>query len=248
MKTLRAFFHSFLPKRMHNHLVAVLYDGLHLFRTSKRVAKRNQRENLGELTRLLQDRNDRYIENQAALSRLRMGKKKSISYGGCGMIALHNMRISLGEAVSAKDTADLFYEMERMGSAWFGLAGISPIALLRYLKRHGYFHEVLFSKEERRINAFGSMERKCPFATFLVTAYNNKENIMEGLHTVNIAREGSGFVIHNAYRREGTQPRFVRSLTYASLAEAIVHIDTRFESQALMVIGVSGYCRGGMVI
>ena len=232
-----------IPAHVNNRIVAFVYDAGTLLKTTRAQAGRNFAHNVEQLKKLFLDKTDFYIENQAELTSLKLGKKYTFAYGGCGAIALHNLRVALGEAMRAEDTAAMFLEIEERGQAFFGLAGFSPKALLRYLKRHGYAYHVYYGTDSKTIDALASArgkEEKSAFRyrTFLVTGYNNSRTLGDRIHTVSITREKTGFVIHNGYRFDVTKQCYKQSRTYRTLSDAVHHIDAAGYSKPIFVAGV----------
>ena len=221
------------------------YDFGTVFGGGKRCAEENRAHNLACLRKRFGERTDVYIENQAELAELKLARRHTYAYGGCGAIALHNMKLSLGETMRAEDTAELFHELERTATAYRGKAGFSPKGLVRYLKRHGYHFLVYCGNTSQAIDHLSSRRldqdsEEFLFQTFLVTGYNDRRSIGERIHTVNIARTREGFVIHNGYRYDAAAKRYTESRPYRTLSDAVRHIDAAGYSAALMVVGVRG--------
>lgn len=243
MNTALDFIYRFIPAHVNNRIVALIYDAGTLFKGSSEWAIRNRAHNEAELKKLFRDRTDVMIENQAELTMLKLGKEYTFSYGGCGAIALHNLRVSLKEQMRAADTAELFFEAERYGRAFFGKAGLSPEALLRYLKRHGYACYVYYGTDSKTIDAMASKRNKenhtaFLYKTFLVTGYNNARSVHDRIHTVNISREAEGYVIHNGYRYDNERKCYTQSRPYRTLSDAVHHIDAAGCSKPILVAGV----------
>ena len=58
--------------------------------------------------------------------------------------------------------------------------------------------------------------------TVIATVYNNKDNIMEGIHTVCITKKNGTYVVHNDYTRDRERTSEYRERGgYATLQEAV---------------------------
>ena len=235
--------YTFIPSHVSRRVVLACYDFGIVFGAAKRQAEVNHENNLAALTKRFGERRDVFIENQAELTDIALAKRYTYAYGGCGAIALHNMKLSLKETMGAEDTAKLFHELEHTATAYHGKAGFSPKALVRYLKRHRYRYNVYTGARSDEIDRMASARsnedaKAFLFQTFLVTGYNDGRTIGERIHTVNIARTREGFVIHNGYRYDAAAKRYTESRPYRTLSDAVRHIDAAGYSAALMVVGV----------
>ena len=75
----------------------------------------------------------KFIAGQSLLKNLRFGVK-DIAYGGCGIIAIHNILVS---AEKEKPFYELVYQLESHALI-SGLFGISPYAVCEYLEKSGF--------------------------------------------------------------------------------------------------------------
>ncbi len=161
-----------------------------------------------------------YIERQPELGALRFGKAYTMAYGGCGLIALYNTLVALGEKPSNDVFLELAADLQRRGAAWGGKYGIHPASIRRWLARHGYgvrripVSEEFFAKSE------------ADYKVFVVTVLNGA-GLKNWLHTVCITREEAGFVVHNASYSDA----------FSTLAEA-VHKSSRQGATPIYAMGV----------
>ncbi len=155
-----------------------------------------------------------FIENQAELTDMKYGSlfKSSVSYSGCGAIAVYNAFHKLG---IRKSFPGVLYAFEELGSALRGALGVSPIAIFFYMKKHCPGMKVNF-----RLNANVTPDLA------VATVFNDKYNLFKALHTVCIEKTDKGYVIHNAYRRD-SKGKYVATTPYATLKEAIQHVTAR---------------------
>ncbi len=135
-----------------------------------------------------------YIEDQSGLKGLRFGKAYTMAYGGCGLIALYNALLALGEPVTPETFLVLAEDFQRRGVAWGGKYGIHPAAIRKWLGKKGYKAEKLVVREAV---LFQSQDA---YAVFIATVFNGTK-ITDGLHTVCITRSERGFEVHNAPAR-----------------------------------------------
>lgn len=142
---------------------------------------------------------DSYIENQHEWKGVRFGSRKrsAVQYSGCGIIATYNALMALGETVSSHRLVELISRYERNGAVLKGDFGISPVAIADYFRENGYRTDVVCGKEKDSIDRLGADS-----ATVIVTVYNDRRNIMAGMHTVNITKDSHNkYFIHNAYTK-----------------------------------------------
>ncbi len=131
-----------------------------------------------------------FIERQSELSGLVLGKEKA-DYNACEVIAAYNACVSMKETVSFPE---LLSEFERLGLVFFGGFGTAPDRLVRYFRAKGCSVSELKSRRMTK-EAVGSMQKD--HEVYLLTAFNDRKNILSEVHTVCISKEEDGFRIHN---------------------------------------------------
>lgn len=193
---------------------------LSLFGVSKRIVADNHTTNKEVLTREKLWPQGGYIEKQSELTALRFGKAYTLAYGGCGLIALYNTLVALGEKPSNDIFLKLAEDLQRRGAAWGGKYGIHPAAIRRWFRKHGYQVQRIPVSEE----SFAKNE--ADYKVFVVTVLNGA-GLKNWLHTVCITREQVGFVVHNAAYREA----------FATLSEAVCR-SSRQGATAIYAMGV----------
>lgn len=140
---------------------------------------------------------DNYIENQSAWKAIKFGKKYSMSYSGCEIIAVYNALFALGNDMTKQSVVNLISAFERDGAVLGGLFGVSPYAIAEYFRKNGYHVTLSDSTDREVINHIGQRSD-----TVIVTAYNDRHDITKQIHTVNITKEKKGaYAVHNAYYR-----------------------------------------------
>lgn len=175
---------------MKNKLILWGWAVLAWFGTSKSSIAANESANREVLKKEKLWPSGGYIEKQSELGALRFGKAFTMAYGGCGLIALYNALVALGQKPSYDIFMELAADLQRRGVAWFGKYGIHPSAIRRWLKKHDYCVKRLGVSEE----SFVRNEEK--YKVYIVTILNGT-GLQNWVHTVCITREEAGFVVHN---------------------------------------------------
>lgn len=133
---------------------------------------------------------EKYIENQAGreTGNIRWGRFSTVGRSGCGAVAAYNTAAALGKD---PDFLRLVAEMERAHMPSFGgLFGMNVLRLKFWLQRR-------FGRADLYLLNSESWEQKTRFCRAAVIFYKNK-GILKGNHFIAGARNGEGFVFHNA--------------------------------------------------
>ncbi len=172
---------AFVPSRMGNRVVLW---ALELLRALHRLRARFRRFSppVGH------ERNGHYLENQWDYDTVPFGRS-SVRRAGCEAIAAYNALLAVRGLSPPMDV--LIAELQRDGMLLNGRWGASPRALGDLLTRRGLAAE--FTADAARFQALSQRSR-----ALLLTIYNDREDILRGLHTVCITREAGGYVAHNA--------------------------------------------------
>lgn len=228
---------SLIPRYVSNRLLLAAYRFLALLGVPRFVRKKNYRLNRIRLEETDWDFwkvPDAYIENQSEWGTIRfgVGRRQSMSYAGCEIIATYNARKALGGAVSKQYMAELIGAYEARGAALWGAFGVAPTAIAAYFKKAGFTVQTADGADEAAVEEIAKSHQ-----VMIATAYNDKNDITEQIHTVCITKDRDGkFVLHNAYRRDA-RGQYRESLPYATLQEAAAHISKR-ESKLIYLIGI----------
>lgn len=138
-------------------------------------------------------RRNQYIENQREWGDIRFGAS-TMKFSGCEIIATYNALLSLGREMTEKEMMELISIYERKGAVLWGYWGTLPTAIWNYFKDRGYDAAMTDSLEQTEINAIGDR-----YDTIVITVYNNADNIMEQIHTINVSKNEEGkFFRHNS--------------------------------------------------
>lgn len=192
---------------------------------SKKVREQHFRENIqwwNSYGHLSMDANTGFIEKQTALTGISFGVHNSMLSrlflagrrlcaveNSCEVIGAYNALVALGQEASFPKLLERF---EKKGIFLWGYFGTTPWSVKYYFKKQGYRIAVLRLGSINHGNMEKMVQSLPQKKTFILTTMNNRDNIWDMIHTVNISVEKNGYTIHNDY--EGTK-------TYATLQEAV---------------------------
>ena len=187
---------AIIPKCISNKVVLGFLNFLRVcqrtFRIGWRRCNKHIALNESAITRVtsrsIYERKSELIENQNDFKDILFGKS-TLSYAGCEIIATYNALIHLGLKVPL---ANLINEFERDGMVLSGRFGTAPKAISDYFLRNGF--KVHMTNKEEEFEMLGEAS-----SNMILTLYNNKENILDEVHTVCITREADGLYAHNVY-------------------------------------------------
>lgn len=115
-----------------------------------------------------------------------------------GFIFCRIYLVALQENVSPDSMVELISSFERNGAVLNGKFGVAPRAINEYFTERGFETIAVTDNNIEVINHIGN-----DFCAMIVTAYNNKNDITDMIHTVCITRRENGeYVIHNEYRKK----------------------------------------------
>lgn len=228
---------AWIPRYVSNHILLTGYRLLAVFGVPRFIRRNHLRENCIRLEQAGWDFwyvPDAYIENQSEWGDIRfgVGRRQSMAYAGCEIIATYNARKALGEPASKKLMAELIDAYEARGAALWGAFGAAPTMIAAYFKRNGFAVQTSDGADETAVEEIAENHR-----VMIATAYNDKNDITAQIHTVCITKNREGkFVLHNAYFRD-EKGRFLESRPYDTLQDAVAHLSRR-EPQLIYLIGV----------
>lgn len=238
MGRVKKFFVSFIPKHVGNRTVCAVYHVLTFIKVSRKVREKNYNSNIVQLNyntwNFLAVPNA-YIENQNEWGEILFGTgpHHNMKYSGCEIIATFNALKALTYSGSPESMATLISEYEAHGAALRGEFGVSPLAIEAYLKKRGY---VVSSTDKEDGTEPDEVDKQSQ--VFIVTAYNDVNDITKQIHTVCITKDESGrYVLHNAYCRD-ISGAYVPSISYTTLFDAIGHI-SQYEVKLIYLIGIT---------
>lgn len=181
-------FLAFIPRHVSNKTVLGFMEFL---RRIAHISKRKIRDHYKKNEEFFAANGiEGFIENQKDLKDVSFGKK-NLAFSGCEIIAAYNALVRLG-GISGFSLPRLISEFEKDGMIFGGRFGTSPKALLDFFSKNGYKCDFVRNESEiRRIEPL--------YDTFILTIYNDKDNIKRQIHTINVNREMSGLIAHNVY-------------------------------------------------
>ncbi len=230
---------SLIPRYVSNHVLLAVYRFLALLGVPRFVRKKHYRQNLIRLEETdwsFWSLPEAYIENQSEWGNIRfgVGRRLSMSYAGCEIIATYNARKALGKPVSKQYMAELIGAYEARGAALWGAFGVTPTAIAAYFKKNAFALRTADGADEAAVEEIAGSHK-----VMIATAYNDKNDITEQIHTVCITKNRDGkFILHNAYRQD-ERGQYRESRPYETLREAAAHISHR-ESKLIYLIGIRG--------
>jgi hypothetical protein len=137
---------------------------------------------------------DAYLEHQNDMKDIQYGNH-SADYNACEVIAVYNALIALHGGIAPFSFPELLAAFEKRGITAGGAFGTSPRALCRYFKASGYLAQMI-SGHKINDKAIENMQKNSD--TFLMTAYNDADNLGEMIHTVSITEKNGSYIVHNA--------------------------------------------------
>ena len=212
---------------------------------SDKTIKKHANDNLNQIANVYSSGN--YIENQMHWEDVKYGSA-DMAYSGCEIIAVVNALHSLGKDLNNDEVAALISKFEKNGAVRNGKWGTTPSKIVDYfVEDAGCTVNCTTSVDYNKIEEIGKNND-----TIIVTLYNNENNIMDEVHTINIEKriDASGktvYVGHNtAYyddvnknKMYDSADKFIESNPYNSLEEAIRDASHKNNSSPIMVIGIS---------
>jgi len=145
---------------------------------------------------------DKHIINQNLFAKfpLYFGKKndgtaQTADFNTCGVVSLYNVLTSLTDG-NAPAFPVLLRCFEEHGIALNGAFGVSPSALNEYLIEHGYHTKILTGKKITPEN-LKQLEEK--YDAYIVTVFNNGDDLSEMMHTMAITRDSEYYYLNNDY-------------------------------------------------
>lgn len=228
---------AIIPRYVSNRVLLRVYRLLALVSVPRFVREKHFRENCERLEKTNWNfwyERDALIENQREWEEIRfgVGRRQSMSYAGCEIIATYNARKALGDQLSKRDMAELIGAYEKRGAALWGAFGVAPTAIVAYLKNRGYTVETADGANGAAVAEIAKNHR-----VMIATVYNDKNDITAQIHTICITKNADGgFVIHNAYHRD-EKGRFRESRPYRTFQEAAAHLSGR-NPKLIYMIGI----------
>lgn len=181
--------YSFVPRFISNRVILVFFELLSFIQRIFRYKGKTE-HNVEKYKKYKSqiEESSGYIENQNDYYDMSYGKT-TIAYAGCEIIAVFNALNSLG--VKSIQFPLLIADFERNGMVLGGKFGTSPMAIYKFLKKNNFGTEITWKEKE-----FDLLSQKSD--SMILTLYNDKNNILKEIHTVNISKN-KGYWVHNYF-------------------------------------------------
>ena len=109
------------------------------------------------------------------------------------MIATYNALQFLTNGNSKTIFPELLAHFEHGGITLGGEFGTSPYAVYNFFKKKGYDAKIITGLAKKSV-----IEKlQETYATYIMLAYNNKDDLGKMVHYVNVTKENRNYVIHN---------------------------------------------------
>lgn len=186
-----SFFKSFIPQKISNETSLSFFDLL------RKASQSDKNKFPGNFERNLKNyenhkakiqENKGYIEDQHTYKDMYYGNK-TFDYCGCGIIAVFNALndLKVQNDISLPLIIDYF---EKDGIVLSGIFGTAPTAIEDFFVKKGF--EIVSTTNEEEYDKIGE---NCE--SFILTYYENKNNIFEQVHIVNISKNNGKYSAHN---------------------------------------------------
>lgn len=182
---------GWIPKKVSNRVVVAFLELLRRWQRlwPKRYLKeRRGNEEAFENHRKELEKRNGYIEDQNAYTDMHFGKV-TMQYAGCEIMAVYNAlrRLRGGEE---KSLAQLICSFEQDGMVLSGRFGSSPKSVRDYLQKEGFQTKFSVKKED--------FQEMCKdYEVLILTMYNDKDDILQEIHTVCLTKEQGALWAHN---------------------------------------------------
>lgn len=187
-EAIKAYFRSFLQKKVPNSVIMAAIDAIRDLTPTTYPG--NLEHNIEHFPRhLIQiQRYQGYIEDQSNYYDLKYGHK-TIDFSGCEIIAAYNALYSLTKDENIDFPAMIDY-FEKNGIILYGHLGTAPQSVEEYFKELGF--ETLMSTKRKE---YENVEKN--YDAFILTKFNDIDDIYNCIHTVCITKKNGKFYVHN---------------------------------------------------
>lgn len=213
---------KFIVQNASNRQVLGVLKAL-MFPISQKRIQQNQTNNLSELKKHTFFMGNTFIENQREWKNVKFGRA-DMDKAGCEIIATYNAKLALGETTAETDMVELISTYENRGAVLLGNWGTAPMAIYDYFvsQRYETAMEMDFHKE-----TIHAMKEK--YETFILSFFNDENRVSEGIHTINISKNGRTYSNHNVYKRN--MDGYISDDGHADLWDAVLHVNVPKKSK-----------------
>lgn len=184
---------GFIPGKISNATVISVFE---LMRKQQRLMKKDFSAHLKKNKDSFEKHIDSikkskgFIEDQSNWKDILYGDS-TMQYSGCEIFATFNAIWSiLGKSIMS--IPELISEFEKDGMVLSGKFGTAPKAMSDLLERHGFKTELC--TDEKEFDAVGKRNE-----SMILTMYNDKNDISQEVHTINISKKNGKYTAHNTY-------------------------------------------------
>ena len=183
-----SFFRSLIPQKVSNGATLSFFEFLRkiAFHNFPGNLEKNNINFKNHLTKI--EKNNGYIEDQHSYTDMYYGNK-TISFCGCEIIATYN---AIYDLTGKHDISfpEMINDFEKDGIVLSGFFGTAPRAIEDYLKNHGF--KTISSSKKEEYDKIGEESN-----ALILTLYNDKYDIFNMIHTINITKNNNKYYIHN---------------------------------------------------
>lgn len=225
--SIRKFIVSFIPKKVSDRFVLWV---MHVFALKKGlpsslIEAHLKANRIGWQRYIMTHVEDPFIEYQNDMDDLYYGKRFKASYNACEVIAAYNALLDLTDHKPDTSFPDLLAGFERRGLVRRGAWGTDMRCICRFFEENGFAVHKLTGRQITP-DTVQDLEGTC--RTFIMTAYNDRDDIMKMIHTVSVTRgEKRFFAVHNAEDDKA----------YGSLLQAVLSFNHQ-KGRVLQLIGI----------
>ena len=216
-----SFFKSFIPQKISNETSLSFFEFLrkiasHNFPGNLEKNNANFKNHLKEI-----EKNNGYIENQHEYTDMYYGNK-TMSFCGCEIISAYNALFDLTGNPNIS-LPEMINEFEKDGIVLSGFFGTAPRAIEDYFKNHGF--KTISSTKKEEYDKIGEKSD-----ALILTLYNDKYDIFNMVHTVNITKKDNKYYVHNNGYNSCLEP-------YNSISDLLLRINNG-NSKDIFLIGI----------
>ena len=216
-----SFFKSLIPQRVSNDKALSFFEFLrkiafHNFPDNLQKNNTNFKNHLKEISK-----NNGYIEDQHNYEDMYYGNK-TISFCGCEVIATYN---ALYDLTGKHDISfpEMINAFEQDGIVLSGFFGTAPRSVEDYFNKIGF--KTISSTKKEEYDKIGEKTD-----ALILTLYNDKYDIFNMVHTINITKKNNKYYIHNNGHKSYLVP-------YNSMSDLLQRINNG-NSKDIFLIGV----------
>jgi hypothetical protein len=220
---LKQYFYSFLQKNVSNKAFIKAAEAF------RKLTPKEYPNNLQQNIKAFPNhsstikKNNGYIEDQSQYTDMVYGIQ-TISQSGCNLIAVYNALYDLTEEenINFPEIID-YFEQDGNGIILYGYFGTAPQAAEEYFRKLGFKTQSSTEKED-----YLNIQNSCD--AFILTIYNNVDDITRSLHTLSISKRNGKFWVHN-------NGGYGHLIEYNSILDILEKINNG-KSKDIMLIGI----------